>query len=102
MRNTHAAWAWVTADRILAKGPCDLIYALLVPSAAAADASLYDGFDSGGKLIATLEQAAKTSIAFDPPEPILCTEGLFVDVGSNTTGVLVMYRPLNLMPAKET
>ena len=101
MPNRHAAWDWVTADRILVKSPCELIYALLVPSAAASDVSLYDGFDSGGKLIVQLKTTLNIFHPFQPPEPILCSQGLFIDVVANVTGLFVMYRPLNLMPEQE-
>lgn len=92
MEKSYPAWQWVTADRIVSHEPCELLFAYLVPSAAGADASLYDGYSTGGKLIATLEQAAKTSHPFRPPEPVFCAQGLFADIGTSVTGLFVMYR----------
>jgi len=73
---------WVTAD------------AYLVPSAAGADVTLYDGENNTGDLIVTLKSAAVTGHKFKPPVPIYCRKGLYVDIGSNVTGVLVMWRGL--------
>ena len=102
MSKTYPAALWITAAEVLCATPCELIYAYLVPSAAAAAVTLYDGLDTEGKIIATLEQAAKTSIAFDPPEPILCSQGLYAGSFTNVTGILVVYRPFIQYQAKET
>ena len=101
MTGPYPAARWITAAEILSTTPCELLYAYLVPSAAAAAATLYDGLDIEGKVIATLAQAAKTSIPFDPPEPILCSQGLYVGSFTNVTGILVVYRPLNGAKNKE-
>jgi hypothetical protein len=85
---------WVTADARLCEKECELLYAYLVPSAAGADVSLYDGENATGDLIAPLKEAAVSGHEFRPPAPILCRKGLYVDVGSNVTGVLVMWRVL--------
>lgn len=102
MLGPYPAAKWITAAEILSATPCELIYAYLVPSAAAAAATLYDGLDTEGKVIATLEQAAKTSIPFDPPQPLLCNQGLYAGSFTNVTGILVVYRPLNQRQGKET
>ena len=85
---------WVTADALLAEKECELVYAYLAPSAASADVSLYDGENTSEDLIATLKSAVITGHEFRPPVPINCRKGLYVDVGSNVTGVLVMWRVL--------
>lgn len=85
---------WVTADALLAEKECELLFAYLVPSAANADVTLYDGENTTGSLIATLKEAAVSGHEFNPPAPIYCHKGLYVDVGSNVTGVLVMWRLL--------
>ena len=85
---------WVTADALLAEKECELLYAYLVPSAANADVSLYDGENTTGSLIATLKEAAVSGHEFTPPVPIYCRKGLYIDVGSNVTGVLIMWRLL--------
>jgi hypothetical protein len=88
------AWQCVTADGILNKGPTELIYAYLEPSAAGADATFYDGFDADGKKIATIVASVKTSRPLAPKEPVFCDVGLFVDIGTNVASVLVLYKAL--------
>ena len=83
---------WVTADARLCEKECELIFAYMLPSAANADVSLYDGENTSGDLIATLKEAAVSGHRFRPPVPIYCRKGLYVDVGSNVTGILVMWR----------
>jgi len=85
---------WVAANALLAEKECELVYAYLAPSAANADVSLYDGENTSGDLICTLKSAVVTGHEFRPPEPIHCHKGLYVDVGSNVTGILVMWRLL--------
>jgi hypothetical protein len=88
------AWQCVTADGVLNKGPTELIYAYLEPSAAGADVTFYDGFDANGKKIATIVASAKTSRPFAPRAPIFCNEGLYIDIGTNVASVLVLYKAL--------
>lgn len=88
------SWQWVIADALLAEKECELLFAYLVPSAAAADATLYDGENTTGRLIVTLKTAAATGHKFKPPVPVYCSKGLYVDIGSNVTGVFVMWRGL--------
>lgn len=88
------SWAWVTADQLLSHGPCELLFAYLVVSAGSTDTHLYDGEGALGDKIVTLESAAVTGQPFKPPEPIYCRRGLYVDVGTNVTGILVQWREL--------
>ena len=88
------SWAWVTADRLLSTGPCELLFAYLVVSAASTDTHLYDGANTSGDKIVTLEAAAATGHPFKPKEPLYCRRGLYVDIGTNVTGVLVQWREL--------
>jgi hypothetical protein len=85
---------WVTANARLCEKECELFFAYMVPSAASADVSLYDGENTTSDLIASLKSAAVTGHEFRPPVPIYCHKGLYVDIGSNVTGVLVMWRLL--------
>lgn len=86
------SWAWVTEDRLLKEGECELLYANLCPSAASADAMLRNGVDSSGEIIATLKTQSLTNLPLDLPEEIYLSKGLFVDVGSYVTGVLVIWK----------
>lgn len=89
------SWAWVTADQLLTRGPCELLFAYLVVSAASTDSHIYDGQNTNGTKVVTLESAAITGHPFRPPEPIYCRGGLYVDVGTNVTAIFVQWRDLN-------
>lgn len=94
MDSEKYSWAWVTADRLLSTGPCELVSAYLVVSAASTDTHLYDGANTNGDKIVTLESAVATGHLFNPPVPLYCRRGLYVDVGTSVTGVLVQWREL--------
>jgi hypothetical protein len=95
MDSKEYSWAWVTGDRLLSHGPCELLYAYLVVSAASTDSSLYDGENTTGDLIVTLKAAAVTGHPFKPKEPIYCRKGLYVDVGTSVSGIFVQWRELS-------
>ena len=88
------SWAFVTADRILTTGPCELLCVVVVPSGATTDAAIYDGVDANGQLITTLPAAAITFRQFSPRVPVYCREGLFVTFGTSVTGIFVQWREL--------
>lgn len=88
------SWTWVTGDQKLADRPCELVAAYLVVSAASTDSAIYNGVDTNGDKVLALESAAVTTLPIVPPVPIYCRKGLFVDVGTSVTGILVQWRIL--------
>ncbi|MCK9598668.1 MAG: hypothetical protein M0R06_06480 [Sphaerochaeta sp.] len=88
------SWARVTADQKLNQGPCELIYAYLVPSGATTDSVIYNGVDTSGEKIVTLKEEAVSGHPFKPPVPVFCSKGLFVDVGSSVSEIFVLWRNL--------
>ena len=94
MESIEHSWAWVTGDRLLSHGACELLFAYLVVAAASTDSHIYDGENTTGDKIVTLESAAVTGHPFKPPLPIYCRKGLYVDVGTNVTGIFVQWREL--------
>lgn len=94
MESKDYSWDYVTGDRCVRTGPCELVSAYLVPSAGTTDSALYDGTDSKGKKIADLKEAAISGHPFSPLIPIYCAKGLFVDVGTSVSGILVQWRNL--------
>lgn len=88
------SWAYVTASRLLRDGPCELVFAYLVPSAATTDTNLYNGRSASGELITTLKAAVVTGHEFKPPVPVYCLRGLYVSLSANASGVFVMWRNL--------
>jgi hypothetical protein len=91
MNDKNVQWAYVTADRRLADKPCWLHWAYLVVSSASTNSALYDGEDTNGNKITDLKSAAVTGHEFKPPQPLFCRQGLYVDVGTNVSGILVEY-----------
>lgn len=95
MESKEYSWAWVTVDKFLSHGPCELCYAYLVPSAATTDSHIYDGESTKGDKIVTLESAAANPRPFSPKVPVYCRKGLYVDVGTSVTGIFVQWRELS-------
>lgn len=88
------SWEWVTADRLLSHGPCELIYALL-SLRGAGSATIYDGESTSGNVVAILQDPVGGEVVhLVPPQPLFCPRGLYVDVGSHVDGVLVQWREL--------
>ncbi len=94
MESKEYSWAYVIADQCLREGECELLYAYLVVSAASTDSAIYDGRNTRGKKIADLKSAAITGHPFKPKEPIYCSTGLYVDVGTSVSGIFVQWRNL--------
>lgn len=95
MESKEYSWAWVTGDRVLSHGPCELVYAGLVPSAATTDSVLYNGENTTGDPIVTLKAATVRLMPFSPKVPVYCSKGLYVDVGTSVSGIFVQWRELN-------
>ena len=90
-------WERVTGDARVFEGSGVLFGLVLLVSTTGGDVTLYDGADAGsGRLIGTFEGIANESrpIVFGR-NGILLDKGLFVDVGSNVTEVLVVYNALS-------
>jgi hypothetical protein len=84
----------VAADKKVCNRPCYLYAAQLVSNTSGAStAVIRDGHDTSGEVVVDL--AALTSSndprRWDPP--IYFKKGLFVDIGTNVTSVLVHYLP---------
>ena len=98
MESKEFSWKLVIADELLSRGPCELLYAHLVPSGATTNSSLYDGQNTLGEKIVTLVEAVVTGLDFRPAQPVYCRRGLYVDVGSSVTGIFVQWRELRNEP----
>lgn len=88
----QAAWQNMAVDRLVSRGPCVLHAVYLLTSTDGGDVTLYEGQDSasGDKIITVEGSADRTKVVhFSPALP--CQRGLYVDVGSNVTEVMVHY-----------
>lgn len=84
----------VTVDKKVCNRPCFLYAAHLVAdTVGAATAVIRDGHDTGGEAVVDLATLTSSNDPrrFDPP--IYLKKGLYVDVGSNVTSVLVHFMP---------
>jgi hypothetical protein len=88
------SWEFVRADKVLEKGPCELVYACMVPSGTSATCDIYTGTDTTGKFLIGFVAAVMLTWEFRPMVPIYCNNGIYVDIGSDVTGVLVQWRKL--------
>lgn len=95
MEKPYAEWKWCDKDQVLTTQPCELIYAVAVTNDdACKDNILYDGKSTKEQLIVNMQSEEKSMHPFAPPEPVFCKRGLYLDFGTNTEGVFVMWRNL--------
>jgi hypothetical protein len=94
-----ASFLRVTADQVVSTKPVLLYGVVILTSVTGGDATLYNGVDAGaGRHIIRLEGTANVSKPVNFPKGLLCDRGLFVDVGSNVTEVVVIYEPYSAPP----
>jgi hypothetical protein len=92
MKSKDYSRRFVTSSGKLDDGPCELISAHLVPSGATTSTILYNGISASGEKIIALERTTVDNLDFAPPVPVFCPSGLYITVGTNVTGVLVIWR----------
>ncbi len=89
------SWKWVTANELLSKGSCELLYALHNPSAIASSTSaFYDGESTKGTKIVDFRVLSGAPVPFLPARPIYCRKGLYFQAGDSLFGVFVQWRDL--------
>lgn len=86
-------WLWLAEDEIVSREPCHFGGVVLNTSSDGGDVSVYDGtFANTPRLVGTFQALANQANPILFPKPLRLRNGLFIDVGSNVTGVLVAYR----------
>jgi len=89
----YPARKWITKSETLTPLPCELIYAQAVSDGGEIkDTVIYDGENTRGEIILNCQMGTNGNITLSPPEPIKCRHGLYVNFGSSTEGVLMMWR----------
>ena len=87
-------YRWLTADEQVIEHPCLLKGIVLLVSTTGGDVTLYEGLGTAGSSqIGRFEGIADQSTPIDL-HGLLLERGLYVDIGSNVTGVLVIYKPI--------
>lgn len=94
MESQEYSWTHVTDDQLLSTGPCELVYASIAVGSANNKATFYNGVGTNNPIVVILQTAARTSVDFNPPKPVYCSKGLYVDLTSNVDGLFVMWREL--------
>lgn len=89
------SWAWVTADRLLSHGPCELLCAIIFPAGTGTcNVILYDGENATGEEILNYSSPTDEPVPFSPPKPIYCRRGLYVGGTALLDGIFVQWREL--------
>ena len=85
-------WTLLAADAKVMIRPCVLHRIVLNASVDGGDVTLYHGRDTGGVSLGVYEGLAKITLPIELG--VLLEDGLYVDVGSNVTSILVVFDPL--------
>lgn len=89
------SWAWVTADRLLSHGPCELCYALIFPTGTGTcGVVLYDGESTNGDKLFDYSSPTDEPVEFNPSKPVYCRRGLYVGGTTLLDGIFVQWREL--------
>lgn len=92
MESEEYSWAWVTGDRLLSHGACELVYAFMASDGqTTGKAIFYDGENTTGGMIVTMESPANNGKAFSPKQPVYCRKGLYIDFSAGV-GVFIQWR----------
>lgn len=86
---------WLTRDVCQYRGQIEVAGVIITASEGTKTVvTLRNGDNSTSPIIVTLRVAADGSTPFSFFSPIYCYNGIFADVDDNTTGVMVVYRPI--------
>lgn len=88
------SWKWVTADELLSRRACELVYARLTPATDAGLCILYNGENADGEVIEQLETAGMNNCEFYPAKPVYCGRGLYVGTVTTVKGIFVQWREI--------
>jgi len=84
----------IKSDQIVNEGHTLLAGFIIEASADPGDVSLYEGLDaSSGRYFGKFKGLTNDSKPIIFPVPVYFDRGLFVDVGSNVTGVTLIWAP---------
>jgi len=107
MNSKEYSWKFISADELLSRGPCELLYAYAIVSGTSVNTHIYNGNNVNGDKVTTLGITVVSNspinsvippAVFRPLVPIYCEKGLYVDVGSNVIGVFVQWREVPRVP----
>ena len=83
----------VTADALVTGKPAVLVRAIPHASVDGGDVTIYNGRGTDGRSQGQLHGLANQVLGVE--FGVLCEEGIYVDVGSDLTSVLIVYDPVD-------
>uniref|UniRef100_A0A6H1ZNN1 Uncharacterized protein n=1 Tax=viral metagenome TaxID=1070528 RepID=A0A6H1ZNN1_9ZZZZ len=86
---------WITQDVCIWEGKIEIALILVTAGAADSTVTFYKGRDSSASILAVVETLTARSTVVSFPKEFLLENGLYIDIDANTTGVLVIYRPIS-------
>ena len=88
-----AGWANVTYDLCLETKPTKLYQVILTDDGVGpADVTIYDGHNTGGKVVSIVRTLQNTTLQINLEGGITLQQGLFIDVGTNVGSCLLRYK----------
>lgn len=85
----------IKSDQLINQGKTIFAGLIIEASADPGDVTIYDGLDtSSGRLFGKIKGLANDSKIAGMPAPVHFDSGLYIDVGSNITGVTVIWLPV--------
>ena len=85
----------IKSDRLINEGHTLLAGLIIEASADPGDVSIYEGNDEqSGKYFGKIKGLANDSNVISFPQTLYFDRGLYIDVGSNITGVTVIWLPV--------
>ncbi len=88
------AWTNITDNARITTHAAKLHGLVILASTTGGDVTVYAGQDDGGRKIGRFEGVADHSRPINFRPPLECESGIYVDVGSSITEVLVLWEPV--------
>lgn len=85
-------WRWCTTDQLISPTPAYLLSVMLTSSGGgAAHVTIRNGHNASAEPVLKISALANYTSPVSPVYPIYLDKGLYVDLGNNVEGVLVIY-----------
>ncbi|KKK96490.1 hypothetical protein LCGC14_2662230 [marine sediment metagenome] len=96
MAHDATGWTRIGVSGRVTDKPCKVWGFIVIPSAATALATIYDGLDTGsGRLFGVFHASTLTTAPFLFSKPVKFDRGIYVDLTANITAVIVLWEPVS-------
>lgn len=90
--NNMTGHFYTSVDRLIAVKPVKLKSVIITPDAGTvADVTVYNGRDTNGESLGTFRTGSGITLPVSFEDGMPCDRGIYIDVGSNVTGVLIVW-----------